>query len=620
MNKITETVNQKFNYFLYSLVTICIAYCIYELIYIPYWALSADEFVFARHIFEYTQHVPYKDFPPYKTILGYYLLSIPLFISHSLLAPLFYIKDEIAIINTVCLALATWWGSRFFAKQALLLTVLAIVANQLFLLYGTDLRVDMLTSWMCLFAALSVLDNRIKLAGILIGLAFLISQKALWAFVAMNGGMLICYLLFSNSRYTLRSLLIFNALTIGVLSAYVLFWSFVSTPNTVLYNLFYEAYIQAGIDWYTPIYLTCWLVVLNHGPILFLLWPLAFFSLAHEYANDAIAQRRVFILTFASISLLLFISYKQAFPYNFVFTIPAVFLLYADFISWLFHTKNFVIEHRYISWMYASLIFLVVYCAGLPNFYLSIGFIPLLIGNSQIDTKLKLNLALGIFILSGIAFPLLQAFKTSDKIDGSYQQNMLNLTHDLLAEDGDYISGIPYLYNKNQPIDGMQNLIGPALEYLYLPTNKLATLLLPSLYLSPTSNQQILLDFEAKPIKVIIDNYRIKYLPPEILAYINSNYQQYNGSVYLYAPSIPAKQLTFNLKFSGQYKITADKAAKIKIDNKKAIVNSVMQLQKGDHLSDANNNYRLVLTPKLKSQYHVEAEDKWTYMIKAIIS
>lgn len=611
-------------YFFAGLISICVTYLIYELIYIPYWALSADEFVFARHIYEYTYHVPYLDFAPYKTILGYYLLSLPFFFTKHFLAPLFYIKDEIALINTLCLGMAAYWSRKFFNRTALILSLLAIMANQTFLLYGTDLRVDMLTSWACLFAVLSLLHSRMILAGLIMATAFLISQKALWAFVAINSSLLLCWLLFRSTLYSLRHISLFNLTTALPIVAYIIGWSLVSDPTIVLHNLFYEAYIQAGIDWYTPIYLTCWLAVLTHGPMLFFLWPTTLVSIVRECSINENIQRRIFILSFANISLLLFISYKQAFPYNFVFTVPAFFLLYSEFFTWLLSHKTWEFKPSFWSYIacavYGCGIFLIVYLGGLPAIYYSAIFVPILLTNLvKIDSKLKIDIILGLFVLTGIALPFYHSVKTSENIDGSYQQAMLNLTAELLKDGGSYVGGIPYLYNNDQAIGGMQNLIGPALEYLYQPTSKLEKLLLPSLYLGPISNQEILNDFDRKAVKIILDNYRIKYLPPVLLNYINHNYQQFNGSVYLYAPLIEPTQLSFTLKFSGQYRIEGH-GNSIQLDGKKVKMNTLLSLNQGDHITNAKQVYRLVLVPAIANSYQQFKNDEWVMMIKAIIS
>lgn len=627
MNQHTAKMSSAFIYFILLIIS---AYLVIEYFFIPYSALAADEFVFARHIYEYTLHLPYHDFPPYKTTLGYYLLSLPFFFSHALLKPIFYIKDEIALINAVCLLLTSIWASKFFDKRAILLSLLAMLANQLFLIYAADLRVDMLTVWFALFATLAMLQYRFILSGVLLGLAFLISQKALWFAFALNAGMLMCWLTLPNSKYKAKAILSFNICAVLTVVAYIVIWSLLSSPSIVLYNLFYEAFIQAGIDFYSNIYLLCWQTVLQHGPLLFLLWPLTFIPLFSK--NQIINERDLFILCFSSVSLLLFISYKQAFPYNFVFTIPAYFLLYANFLSYLFELKNKpALElassnvNLFLFTTYLSSITVILFYIKVAGIYFFIPLIPLLV-YTYIKTDYNnfkiicLRTVVLLFLMTGIVYPLYQSLKIYQFINGNYQQTMLTLANEIIQDEGDYISGVPYFYQKDQPIEGMKNLIGPALEYLVAPNEKLEKLLLSSLYLAPTTTDKVLQDFDNLPIKVIINNYRMVSLPENIANYIKQNYTHFYGSIYLYSPLITPNQLSFHLKFSGDYRIDGAKKLALTIDGKRIKANKVMTLKAGDHISYTNKPYRLVLIPAIKMQLDpTYQDDDATKMIKAIM-
>lgn len=630
---------KKPSYFFTSLLVICLGYLFFEYWYIPYSVLAVDEFVFARHIHDYISSLPYRDFPPYKGTLGYYLLSIPLFFSDGLLKPLFYIKDEIALINTACIMLAAYWATYFFDKRAILLAVLAIIANHYFLLYSADLRVDMLTSWFCLFSALSVLQNRLRLGGTLLGIAFLISQKAIWYLFAINGAMILCWIAFSSApRYSWRSLFIFNTALIIPIIIYVTCWSLISSPSTVLYSLFYEAYIQASIDWYAKIYLLCWQLALIHGPVLFLLWPFTFLPLFEKKSTTTDLQRHLFIIGFASIALLFFVNYKQPFPYNFVFTAPAFFLLYANFFSWLRGKKAQITNEPTerlsllfiftISFYSFSIYALIVIFSLSPINLLIIAFpfIACALVYSWIKNEKAYSIisavTLLIFIITSILNPLYLSWRASQRLSGNYQQTMIKLTDSLVGKDGKYLAGIPLLYTNDQPITGLKNLIGPALDYLYHPTEELKLLLLPSLYLTPTTPLQVLNDLEKEPIKVIITNYRILSLPPIILDYIYDNYQHFYGSVYLYAPKILSLQLSFYLKFAATYRLKTKAKARIFIDGKRIKNGQLIKLNKGDHVTNANRDYRLVLVPDaidipLDAKYR---EDKWEKMINPIIA
>lgn len=614
--------------FFYAFVAIFSIYFLFEYYFIKYSALSTDEFVFARHILDYTRALPYRDFAPYKTILGYYLLSIPLFFSQGLFAPLFWIKTEITLLNVACLGVASYWSLTFFDKRAILLAVLAIMSNQLFLIYGSDLRVDMLTSWFCLFSALCILKDQFKLGGALLGIAFLISQKALWYVFAINGSLGLCWLCFANhARFNFRSIIIFNLASALPIVLYLLVWSLAADFPSVFYNLFYEAYIQAGIDWYVPLYLTCWQAVLSHGPLLFFIWPLTFVCLFAP--SDERIANRVFIISMASIALILFINYKQPFPYNFVFTIPAFFLLMSEFISWIIKTPNMrdKIQDRWqtklLVAIYCLSIITLVYVFSLSALYYLIAALPLIsyaYFTNQLPRQYFLYSFMSLFILTGILYPLYGSVKTALVVDGTYQQTMTQVTAELLGEDSDYVSGIPFLYAKDQPIDGMKNLIGPAVDYLYAPTDKLRPLLLPSLYLTASSPDRILADFDKTPVKVIINNYRMLSLPPKMTSYLKNNYQHFYGSLYLYAPVVTKNKLSIDIKFKGNYRVEGKEKAKILLDNKLVEVGQMVSLTQGAHLSETKTDYRLVLVPKLKKPLDEGYKaDHWSQMIKAIV-
>ncbi len=638
MNQFKARADFRNNYFFYAVLFLCLAYVAFEYYFIPFFVLSADEFVFARHIYEYTFHVPYRDFPPYKTVLGYYLLSLPMFFSHTVLQPLFYIKDEIAIINAVFMAFSCYLAASIFDKRAVLITILAIIANELFLVYATDLRVDMLTNWFCLLSSLYILKNRFNLSGFLLGIAFLISQKALWYVIAIDASILICCYAYKTSIFTLRRLIYFNLAILFPIVIYIIIWSLIASPSLVIYNLFYEAYIQAGINWYLPIYAVCWDAALRHGPVLFLLWP-ATMLMATEKLNDKdVSAKRVFIITYAFIALIQFVNYKQAFPYNFVFTIPAFFLLYSEFFSWLLAVNTsrlkvaptlFSVFVVYALFIDLSLGILSQYLYPFSTIYYLSAFLPIALfsifyfkNNYNLHFyRISIISFFTLFFTLGISYPLYNEIMTSNRLDGKYQQTTIELTSLLLKQEGSYIGGIPFLYQIDQPITGMKNLIGPALEYLYEPSDETGLLLLPSLYLAPSNQEKVIADFERTPVKVILNNYRIEFLPYLIKSYINNHYQHFYGSIYLYAPIVSPSQLSFDIKFSGNYRVQANKTVHIRIDNKIVHARQLLTLKKGDHTSFANGHYRLVFVPNI-ARKDLPADfnnDEWVRMIKAIV-
>src|SRR5690606_11992533 len=208
---------------------------------------------------------------------------------------------------------------------------------------------------------------------------FLISQKALWYFAACNAAWMICCMMFPQGYYSVRQLCRLNYYALLPIVIYIGFWSCFSSIPIVMDSLFREAYIQSGINWYEPIYYACWNVMLHYGPALFLLWPLTFISLNRAIAPHPSNQQRVFILSMSSCFLLLFIHYKQAFPYNFVFTVPAFYLLYADFFSWLQTANHYRIITIKTAALFSVCFFLVINLLSLPLSYNLLVLLPFLL-------------------------------------------------------------------------------------------------------------------------------------------------------------------------------------------------------------------------------------------------
>lgn len=622
----------------WGMVALFLIYLIFQLLYIPHAALSVDELWFAQHIFQYTHKLPYRDFLPYKTVLGYYLLSIPFYFSHTVLAPLYYIKDEIAIINTVLFAVTSIWLTRFFLPKAVLLTSLLVIANQLFLIYSVDLRVDMLTCWLGLISFLFLLSNRAGFAGFALAIGFLISQKALWFFAATNLAFLTYWLIAERNWQTVRAVIKFNLCTAIPIAFYLLFWSWLSSPAIVMQSVFYEGYTQAKITWYAQIYYLCWHVIMSNGPFLVLLWPLTWVSLIIHQGHDKYFAQRIFVTVFAFVIMAFIISYQQAFPYNIVYSVPVFLLIYADFFSWLFtlfklEKLQFVrFNNRKVFWflsLYSISVISLIIVLGLPVFYYMIFCVPILLGGFIAAIRYRKNniaaifppLILIIVTFAGVLYPLLKFSVTAASISGRYQQSMIKLSNQLLVKEGSYFAGTPLLYQHAQSIDGLKNLIGPTIEYLNKPSKSLLPIFISSLYLVPRTVDQVIHDLKATPVKFYVNNYRIVVLPKSIHDYLNSNYLHFWGSIYLYAPSVSKHQHSLQIPFDGKYEVLSNSAARIYIDDKKIVSHSEIVLSKNKHRIKTDTDFRLKLIPDDK-QLELDPDfqgDAWSKLVKAIV-
>ncbi len=614
----------------WTIFLLCLSYLIFQLINIPSTALSVDEFWFAHHIFEYTHKLPYRDFLPYKTILGYYLFSAPFFIWHTFLQPVYYIKYEIAIINTFFLGGVTFWLMRFFNPRTVIFSTILILANNLFLIYSVELRIDMLASWLGLISILFILSNRVILAGTAIAISFLISQKALWFFAATNFAFVSYWILISRNWQMIRKIFQFNLAVLIPVFVYVVIWSIPSNLHVVLNSVFYEAFSQSKITWYTKIYYRCWSVILSNGPLLILLWPftwIMFFTRTHLKTSEY--QRRFFITAYAGILMLCVITYQQAFPYGMVLIIPAYFLIYSDFFSWtsaVFQEKYSLnpLNHRGLFWFIALYTIgttgLIIFM-GLSFAYYLILLIPLSVFILPYFKDILRAPLLVIMISTGIVYPMVRVVYKVYLFNGNYQKSMLTVSNELLKDGGGFFAGTPLFYDRDQAISGLKNLIDPAIEYLRKPSEKILPIMLASLYLEPRTDAEVIHDLQVTPVKFYVNSNRIWNLPNTIHRYLQTEFTHYWGSIYIYAPVVARKKQNVLIKFRGNYEVVAKEKAIIYLDNKKILPNSVISLQKGWHISDATIFYRLKYVPnhpvKLDPEYAADDSYKFLKLIVA---
>lgn len=618
-------------HFLLTLTLLCLAYLGVELFFNHYAMLSVDEFWFAHRIYQYKDSLPYRDFAPYKTVLGYYLLLPALLVPHSILASLIFVKDIIAVGNTIILFSVTWYLTRYFSKAGALAGLGVLLLSEIFLSYSTNLRVDLPAYWLGLFAILCLLEERYFIAGLLLGLGFCTSQKTVWYIAALNAAMFAAWL---YARYPLRDLLLklsrFNGAAFLTILSYLVVWASLTNLHTVWFSVFTEAKIMYELDWYNHARLLFWSLIVLYNPLLYLTWPLAMISLMVTYTEDHRYQTRLFISVFACTILFMLIPYKQVFPYYMQVTFPAFLLLYTAVFTWLFgliKTKqplHWIINKYFVLAFFAIYTGLLLYAhhlLHLPMAYWLIITIPLslcllLLKHASLSRSsyslLTTLLTLSTVFIGGIYPAILFAVKIVT-LDGRYQKANIEALETLLQDGSGYVAGIELLYNKTQPIAGMRHLHGPAIDYLYEPTEKLRPAMLASLYQDPHATGDIVLThLQQSTVKLYVNNYRMMALPPNIKQYFESNYEHLWGSLYLYAPTINAGKQFVEIKFSGEYKIESPRASSITLDHHRYQNSSVIHIEKGNHASAAPASYRLKLMPAESALFNKAFQsDEW---------
>ncbi|CDZ79004.1 hypothetical protein BN59_03319 [Legionella massiliensis] len=588
--------------FFLILSLICLTYLGIECCYIPYASFSLDDFWLAHHNSKYLQGLPYRDFLPYKTVLGYYVFLPPFILAQGNLTTLIVVKLWVTLINVFFIAFLAIWLKRFFSAPAILTALVLTIFTPVFLFSSVDIRVDLLAFWLCLVSVLFLFEEKYILAGISIGLGFLICQKVAWYIIATNLGLIIQGLIEDRSWKKAKAIFIFNLSAFIMLSGYILFWTSVSSFSTVIQSIFYEPLLIAEVKRYLASRNGYWSLNINNNPGYALLWPLALYGILILPLKN-----RIFLLTYTLTILLFILGCKQPFPYFLVVASPLLLLLYSAFFSAAYRENSFYLcikKHKkttlIFSLLYLVFLLFLSYQFALESIYLFAALIPLLLYAIVLNDNAE-PLSHYIFItllILGLIFPVITFIHLLPGINGHYQKATIHMMERLLKDGGTYIAGVPLLLNIEQPIPGLAHLTGPSLDYLYNPSKTAyPTITLSSLDFSPDTVEQIIQDINKAPIKFYVDNDRFHYLPPAVHHYLESQYQHLWGSIFFYAPRVSKGQQRIELKFAGSYLVEAPQDAQIYLDNEKLNPGSIIHLNQKRYHSEANADYRLALRP-----------------------
>jgi hypothetical protein len=625
INQLTKDGLMQKRTFMLWLIGISLFYLGFEAFFNQFAIIGVDEFWFAHNIYQYKDKLPYRDFAPYKTVLGYYILLIPMLFTHGIIATLIIAKQTIALLNTIAIMISACWLSKFFSRTAVITSLALIIFSETVLSYSTNIRVDVLGYWFCLFSLLCLLDKRYIWAGILIGLGFATTQKTLWFLFASNIALLTLWLVTSRNRHYFISIIKFNLVAFACISIYITCWSLASGLQPVLNSVFYEAYTSFQLNWYAHMRKLYWSIITIHNPLLFLLWPVSMISLFITYQGDQSIYQRRMVTIYGLVIFLCILSNKQVFPYYMQAIIPSAFALYAGFFSWtigLFNTPYSQVQSNPVNFKllwsfliaYTIALFGIISLLNIPTIYLLICFVPgLLLLTINYNIRNVFNIIFITILFIGFIYPLTLFSLRLLQHNGDYQQTNILTANALLEGGGSYIAGVDFIYNKNQSINGLQHIMTPALNFLYSPSNISRPIMRASLNENPhTTEPSIILALQQADVKLYINNYRIMNLPSNLKHYLSVEFEHWRGSIYLYAPTIPAGNHTINIKFPDNYLIESNASTPITIDNHAYNAQSTVFLNKGPHNSNAPAVYRLKLTPLM---HELSEEDHWEKMV-----
>jgi hypothetical protein len=244
----------------------------------------------------------------------------------------------------------------------------------------------------------------------------------------------------------------------------------------------------------------------------------------------------------------------------------------------------------------------LIFWFKLPYAYLLIITIPTLIklkinySYSDELSKLSLNLVFMTIIVTDLFYPTLLIPEKMKYLKNGYQHATINVLESIVDSDHDFISGIELLYYHDQPIPGLRHLMGPAIDYLYHPSDKLRRVMLESLYQDPTATTaSIIKRISTSKVALYVNNYRMQALPKSLKNYLKNNYEHFWGSLYTYTPAIESGSHLIHLRISGQYRVRSTET--IILDDHVLPPQTLIHLKAGEHQSDATQTYHLQWTP-----------------------
>lgn len=515
-----------------------LGYLAIQLAYLRCLPLVNDEFDGAYDVYRLRSEIPYRDFAPYKTVLGYYLQLPGLLLAKDVWSGIFAVKHGLATLNALLTVLAAWLCRPLFSRLALALALPCWLLMSNWLERSSDLRVDTLTAWPALFSVVALLRGRPALAGALAATSFLVSQKGIY-FIAASGALLAMTVAVEpDRRAALRSALRFGVAAGLPIALYFGLFALVSSTERTTQVMFL-AHREIALTQIYPNIRKFWRISLMQNPGLYALGALGLGALAARARRRDVRCAQLFAYTAALTALLIW--HKQPWPYFFVLLAPTAFLACAAAFEVLGRAQ--VLDRPLSAARYALLAVPLALAVVMPARRM-----PVILAESQ-----------------------------------AYQRHMVELTAALVADGSRYLAAVDLLYDRKQSPAGLRRLSISARKQLDTA--------------SPERLAAIQDELERKPPKVLVRNERFNGMPPRVRSYLWANYAHYWGNVELYAPRF-ASSRSLTLSFPGRYRVELDdEDGAFAIDGRAVKDGEVIALAAGRHALDTTAHGRLHWQP-----------------------
>lgn len=378
-----------------------------QLAYISRLPLVMDEFDGANEAYQLLDLTPYKDFRPYKTVLGYYLELPPLLITSDVWTGLMLSKVWLALVNTAAIFAATLALATIFTPASALTGQLLLIFVTTFLERSSEIRVDMLTAWFGLASFLLLLQRRWLLAGIVAGASFLVSQKGVYYILSANVAAGAFWLFEARDRRTFRDLVLMNAGAAGVIAAYLGLWGMASTPWTV----FAATFLSHGDIVFADLYSLeqYWAATLGKNPAFYWGALAGLVALLVARWRGAVGATHLMAATYGASVFALCRWHKQPWPYFFVILIPTLMVVHVA-------AAELILRHRRAR--------------------------PFM---------------MAVVLVAGVAMPLTYMPDILAR-DHGYQRHVVRLAAAMLDDGDTYLAGNDLIYNRAQALVALRRL------------------------------------------------------------------------------------------------------------------------------------------------------------------
>lgn len=381
-----------------ALGLLCVSFFWLQVDYCLRLPLVMDELQGADAVYRLRDQIPYVDFTPYKSVLGYYLQLPFMLLEDDLWSRMIAVKLGMAGLTALVLFACTCALMRVIRGEAVVLATALLLAMSTFLERAAELRVDMPTSLAGFASFVLLLNRRHAWAGLACGVSFLISQKGVFFLAAGMFALFGRGLVLARGQWRWRDALAFTLVASAVIGAYVLAFGVLGhSVAGVTHQVLAKPLQIALADDYKNL-ARFWLTSVQRNPYFYGLAVLGI-GAALERARRERSELDWMIFVYAGTVLALGIGHKQPWPYFFVLLLPTLLVPIARLVEQLSPLGP-------------------IFWAG--------------------------------YLLVGLLFPLSTRVPVVLARDNGHQRYTIELAERLLRKDEPYLAGIDMVYTRRQ--------------------------------------------------------------------------------------------------------------------------------------------------------------------------